>query len=394
MPVESAESDAERLARVRADVSNIASALMPEPRDAIQDIVKFLLDGIDERDATIRDLRVEVQLRAAVQERTAAAYDDLRAEVERTASKLAAGTLHVATCNADHEAPIGCDACSCPPGREIKRLRAEVERLRAGIGQMAQRYERIGDAMVACRPTAVELRNLARSHPVTPSSSPPADGVQGGEQPAAENPRAGFDVGNGKVCEGDPCIVAGHEAKGVGRLASALHDGDAEVVWSATVKWRQVLPAPQPPRQGKPDVTDNSTWKPGMPRCCVCDSGLNADWAFCPYCSTEAEPPQIGREAVGEADATARAIARDILDRLAGLTGEPDEIVCQASVLEHEIAAALLAHGRAERERCALAARGHGDHSECGHGEGYIDGRLDAEAAIRSLAQDTSERET
>lgn len=37
-----------------------------------------------------------------------------------------------------------------------------------------------------------------------------------------------------------------------------------------------------------------------------------------------------------------------------------------------------------EREACAKAADGLHDHSECGHGAGYIDGRHDAAAAIRA----------
>lgn len=37
-----------------------------------------------------------------------------------------------------------------------------------------------------------------------------------------------------------------------------------------------------------------------------------------------------------------------------------------------------------EREACAKAADGLHDHSECGHGAGYMDGRHDAGAAIRA----------
>lgn len=36
----------------------------------------------------------------------------------------------------------------------------------------------------------------------------------------------------------------------------------------------------------------------------------------------------------------------------------------------------------AEREACAKVAEGYHDHAECGHGEGYMDGRHDAAAAI------------
>lgn len=42
------------------------------------------------------------------------------AEIHR---KLGEGTMHRLTCNADQRGPIGNPGCSCPPGREIKRLR-------------------------------------------------------------------------------------------------------------------------------------------------------------------------------------------------------------------------------------------------------------------------------
>ena len=38
----------------------------------------------------------------------------------------------------------------------------------------------------------------------------------------------------------------------------------------------------------------------------------------------------------------------------------------------------------AEREACAAVAAGYHDHSECSYGEGYMDGRHDAAAAIRA----------
>ena len=39
---------------------------------------------------------------------------------------------------------------------------------------------------------------------------------------------------------------------------------------------------------------------------------------------------------------------------------------------------------KAEREECAKAAAGYHDHAECGHREGYMDGRRDAFAAIQA----------
>ena len=44
-------------------------------------------------------------------------------------------------------------------------------------------------------------------------------------------------------------------------------------------------------------------------------------------------------------------------------------------------------------EQAADAARGIGDHQDRGHGEGYMDGRYDAEAAVRSLITPSKERE-
>ncbi len=37
-----------------------------------------------------------------------------------------------------------------------------------------------------------------------------------------------------------------------------------------------------------------------------------------------------------------------------------------------------------EREACAKVAAGVHDHADCDHGEGYMDGRRDAAAAIRA----------
>lgn len=39
---------------------------------------------------------------------------------------------------------------------------------------------------------------------------------------------------------------------------------------------------------------------------------------------------------------------------------------------------------RDEREACAKVATGVHDHADCGHGEGYMNGRSDAAAAIRA----------
>lgn len=55
---------------------------------------------------------------------------DYRTDCEHIAAKLQDGTLHCGHCNADHKQPLGCDMCCCPPGREIKRLRAELAALR------------------------------------------------------------------------------------------------------------------------------------------------------------------------------------------------------------------------------------------------------------------------
>lgn len=62
--------------------------------------------------------------------------EEATAELARIAQKNAEGTLHVFTCNADHNKPVGCEGCSCPPGRLVKaalrardEARAEVERL-------------------------------------------------------------------------------------------------------------------------------------------------------------------------------------------------------------------------------------------------------------------------
>ena len=55
------------------------------------------------------------------------------------------------------------------------------------------------------------------------------------------------------------------------------------------------------------------------------------------------------------------------------------------ALLEQDTAARREGHtaGFAEaREMARLAAHGTSDHAECGHGEGYMDGRLDAAAAV------------
>ena len=62
-------AEAERLAEIRADLNNIASALAPEPRDAIQGIVRFLLAAIDSRDAA--NARLEQERDAAQAEAAA-----------------------------------------------------------------------------------------------------------------------------------------------------------------------------------------------------------------------------------------------------------------------------------------------------------------------------------
>lgn len=64
-----------------------------------------------------------------------AAYDvaktGLVAFARETGEKLVAGTLHAGHCNADHSGPIGNPGCSCAPGVEIKRLRAEKHTMEA-----------------------------------------------------------------------------------------------------------------------------------------------------------------------------------------------------------------------------------------------------------------------
>src|SRR4051812_2163772 len=65
------------------------------------------------------------------------------------------------------------------------------------------------------------------------------------------------------------------------------------------------------------------------------------------------------------------------------ILGEQD---LSTETIAREIDALCEQRVSAEIEWCALAARG-GDHFQCGHGEGYMDGRLDAEAAIRATAE-------
>ncbi len=58
---------------------------------------------------------------------------------------------------------------------------------------------------------------------------------------------------------------------------------------------------------------------------------------------------------------------------------EKDERISRHIAAAHALRAVAL-----EREACAKVAGGHHDHVECGHGEGYMDGRRDAAAAIRA----------
>jgi len=70
--------------------------------------------------AALRSVRDEAR-----QEGLSAAWGTKHAE------KLLNGTLHVMTCNANQSGPLGNDMCSCPPGREIKRLRHELKTARS-----------------------------------------------------------------------------------------------------------------------------------------------------------------------------------------------------------------------------------------------------------------------
>ena len=58
--------------------------------------------------------------------------------------KLAEGTLHATTCNADHGTAVGSAGCSCPAGRAIKTLRHECALLRAVAAQARTLREPVG----------------------------------------------------------------------------------------------------------------------------------------------------------------------------------------------------------------------------------------------------------
>lgn len=50
---------------------------------------------------------------------------------------------HEGHCNADHRKPVGCEACSCEAGMEIKRLRAALDIARSGLLQIERQSEEV-----------------------------------------------------------------------------------------------------------------------------------------------------------------------------------------------------------------------------------------------------------
>ena len=386
MPVENAESDAE-----------IVGQWLHEAQDECG-IYHVTLSGkirrlLSERDATIRDLRAEVQERTDNYERTAIECDDLRAEVER--------------------------------------LTKALSRIAMLSGHSQKKSIIAGEA-------------LARSPTQDHGSSVTADGVQGGEQPA---PDRWLPIENAPP-EHELILMYGPGWLGNVSLFTGSH---ASIERTGATHW---MPLPHPPRQEKP-VADEPVRKESLPtgsaagetpvalfgetttykrsapsaeapaqECkCFGDSGLHAsthvplgsDREHCDLCGYPV--PTGSRDVLSainsdapsaEADAMARDAAAEIVRgaSVMVITRGPNWEVSSnvpstvRDYLANIIAAALLAHGRAERERAVRICKERSawaeakieDTPETDLWANYSNGCDDCAELIGSLAQDTSEK--
>ena len=244
----------------------------------------------------------------------------------------------------------------------IRDLRAEVERLTKALSRIAMLS---GHSQ---KKSIIAGEALARSHPVTnlqgniAGSSVTADGVQGGEQPAAERPfwMTAREITHDEAREVAQRLVNSHFQKEprarVGIPARPDYDDDL-LIHAYIEQQRARVPAAQPLRQEKP----------------VADEPVRKESLY-----TESAP-----SAEADAMATAREIYRSWFYSDGGTSAQMIE----------DIAAALLAHGRAEREGAIAEAAQWCEAERNRHGSLHTGNVLTAAAAgIRSLAQDTSEK--